>query len=281
MKKWRKLLAGLMTAVMLAAMPVAASAANDITVYVDGQKVTFDQPPVVQNGRTLVPMRAIFEALGAEIEWFGAEKRVNAFWGMNSLDLWIGSCEIQMGDGSMVTIDVPAQVINGRTLVPLRAVSQCMGAEVLWDGSTKTININRSAENYYYQNDLYGFTFDLPEGFRFMGEYDDGSGAWYAHETDPVYVAVMSEYTSGPEGKSIYALQEYYNEFADADNIVFSIICDDYSMEMMMDDGNMMEYDFIHLHQGTGTIVSITLPAELYDKYAVQFGEIHSCLAFG
>ena len=281
MKKWKKILAGLMTAVMLAAMPVAASAASDITVYVDGQKIAFDQPPVVQNGRTLVPMRAIFEALGAEIEWFGAEKRVNAFWGMNSLDLWIGSCEIQMGDGAMVTIDVPAQVVNGRTLVPLRAVSQCMGAEVKWDGATKTININREPEGFYYQNDLYGFTFDTPEGFRFMEEYSDGSGAWYAHKTDPVYVAVMSESISGPEGDSIYALHKYYHDL-DYENLIgYSMIRDDYSMEMLMNDGNMMEFSFIHLHQGTGTLVMITIPSELYDKYEPMLEEIHSCLAFG
>ena len=279
MKKWKKMLAGLMTAVMLAAMPVSASAANDITVYVDGQKVTFDQPPVVQNGRTLVPMRAIFEALGAEIEWFGAEKRVNAFWGMNSLDLWIGSCEIQMGDGSLVTIEVPAQVINGRTLVPLRAVSQCMGAEVKWDGPTKTINITRRAENYYYQNDLYGFTFDLPEGFRFMGEYDDGSGAWYAHETDPVYVSVLSEYIPSSEGDSIAALQKYLHD--EEDDVTYSMIRDDYSMELIMDYGNELDFYYVHLHNNVGTAVTVNMPWDLYEQYMDHLEEIHSCLAFG
>ena len=279
MKKWKKLLAGLMTAVMLAAMPVSASAANDITVYVDGQKVVFDQPPVVQNGRTLVPMRAIFEALGAEIEWFGAEKRVNAFWGMNSLDLWIGSCEIQMGDGSLVTIDVPAQVVNGRTLVPLRAVSQCMGAEVKWDGITKTININREPEGFYYQNDLYGFTFDTPEGFRFMEEYTDGSGAWYEHKTDPVYVSVLSEYIPGPEGSSIAALQKYFHD--EDEDVTYSMIRDDYSMELMMDYGDSLDFYYVHLHNNVGTAVAVNMPWDLYEQYMDHLEEIHSCLAFG
>ncbi|MBR5269135.1 MAG: copper amine oxidase N-terminal domain-containing protein [Anaerotignum sp.] len=279
MKKWKKLLAGLMTAVMLAAMPVSASAANDITVYVDGQKVVFDQPPVVQNGRTLVPMRAIFEALGAEIEWFGAEKRVNAFWGMNSLDLWIGSCEIQMGDGSLVTIDVPAQVVNGRTLVPLRAVSQCMGAEVKWDGITKTININREPEGFYYQNDLYGFTFDTPEGFRFMEEYTDGSGAWYEHKTDPVYVSVLSEYIPSPEGSSIAALQKYFHD--EDEDVTYSMIRDDYSMELMMDYGDSLDFYYVHLHNNVGTAVAVNMPWDLYEQYMDHLEEIHSCLAFG
>ena len=279
MKKWKKMLAGLLTAVMLAAMPVAASAANDITVYVDGQKIVFDQPPVVQNGRTLVPMRAIFEALGAEIEWYGAEKRVNAFWGMNSLDLWIGSCEIQMGDGALVTIDVPAQVVNGRTLVPLRAVSQCMGADVHWDGATKTIDITRRAENYYYLNDLYGFTFDLPEGFRFMGEYDDGSGAWYAHETDPVYVSVLSEYIPSPEGDSIAALQKYFHD--EDEDVTYSMIRDDYSMELIMDYGDSLDFYYVHLHNNVGTAVAVNMPWDLYEQYMDHLEEIHNCLAFG
>ena len=279
MKKWKKMMAGLMTAVMLAAMPVSASAANDITVYVDGQKVTFDQPPVVQNGRTLVPMRAIFEALGAEIEWFGAEKRVNAFWGMNSLDLWIGSCEIQMGDGTLVTIEVPAQVINGRTLVPLRAVSQCMGAEVKWDGATKTININREPEGFYYQNDLYGFTFDTPEGFRFMEEYTDGSGAWYQHKTDPVYVSVLSEYIPSPEGSSIAALQKYFHD--EDESVTYSMIRDDYSMELMMDYGDDLDFHYVHLHNNVGTAGTVSMPWDLYEQYMDHLEEIHSCLAFG
>ena len=279
MKKWKKLLAGMLTAVMLAAMPVAASAANDITVYVDGQELAFDQPPVVQNGRTLVPMRAIFEALGAQIEWYGGEKRVNAFWGINSLDLWIGSCEIRMGDGSLLTIDVPAQVVNGRTLVPLRAVSQCMGAEVLWDGTTKTIQINRTPKDFFYQNDLFGYTFETPEGFHYMEEYNDGSGAWYEHKTDPVYVSVAAFHT-GPEGKSIIALRDHY-QAACGDLMTYSMIRDDYSMVMMLDSGNVYEFSYVHLHGGTETKVTISIPWEFYEKYEAQLDEIHSCLAFG
>ena len=279
MKKWKKLLVGLMTAAMLSAMPMATFAANDITVYVDDQKILFDQPPVVQSGRTLVPMRAIFEALGAEIEWIGAEKRVNAFWGVNSLDLWIGSCEIQMGDGTMVTIDVPAQVVNGRTLVPLRAVSQCMGAEVKWDGATKTIHINREPEGFYYQNDLYGFTFDTPEGFRFMEEYTDGSGAWYEHKTEPIFLTVGAEYISDYEGgSSIYALQKYLHNEEDA---AYSMIRDDYSMEVMFDYGDDIDYYYVHLYDNVGTFVAVNMPWELYEENIDYLDEIHRSLAFG
>ncbi|MDO4531711.1 MAG: copper amine oxidase N-terminal domain-containing protein [Bacillota bacterium] len=280
MKKWKKRLAGQLLAGLLSALPGAAFAAEEITVYVDGQQITFDQPPVVQDGRTLVPMRAIFEALGAEIEWHGAEKRVNAFWGINSFDLWIGSCEIQMGDGSLVTIDVPARISNGRTLVPLRAVSQCMGAEVLWDGGSRTVQIYRMPRDFYYQNDLYGYTFDTPTDFYFMEEYTDGSGAWYEHKTDPVTVSVMAGNLSGEEGKSIQALLQSYQRYV-GDSMQFSMIRNDYSMEMRIEDGSRVECVSVHLHGGTETKVVVSVPSEMYPTYEGRLEEIHSCLAFG
>lgn len=280
MKKWKQFLAGSMTAILFSAPPVAASAENDIMVYVDGQKLAFDQTPVVQGGRTLVPMRAIFEALGADLEWDGAEKKVTAFWGTNSLELWIGSREIQMGDGSVLSIDVPAQVIHGRTLVPLRAVSQCMGAEVNWDGAAKTIQINRPAGMSDYQNDIYCYTFDTPKDFSFGGEYEGGTGAWYAHKTDPVYVSVISEELSGAEGEDIYALHEAYLK-AGGDNIIYTAVVDDYTIDMLWGDGNRMEFSRIHLHQGVETKVVVQVPHELYETYDPQLNTICNCLKFG
>lgn len=280
MKQWKRFLAGSVTAAMLAAMPVAASAANDITVYVDGQKLAFDQPPVVQEGRTLVPMRAIFEALGAEMEWDGAEKKVTAFWGTNSLELWIGNREIQMGDGSTLSLDVPAQVMNGRTLVPLRAVSQCMGAEVNWNGATKTVQINRPAGMTNYQNDMYLYTFDTPKDFYFGGEYEGGTGAWYAHKTDPVYVSVVAEKLSGAKSENIYALHDAYLK-AYGDHIVYTAIVDDYTMDMLWDDGNRAEFSKIHLHHGVETKVVVQVPHELYETYDPQLLDICRCLKFG
>lgn len=279
MKKWKRFLAGCMTAVMVAVMPVAAFA-SDITVFVDGQKLAFDQKPIIQDGRTLVPMRTIFEALGAEIEWYDEEKKVTAFWGTNSMELWIGSTEIQMGDGSTLTIDVPAKIVNGRTLVPLRAVSQSMGAEVIWDGETKTIQINRPAGISYYQNDIYVYTFDTPSGFSFGGEYEGGTGAWYEHKTDPVYVSVLGENLSGAEGKNIYALNDAYIESC-GDNIVYTAVLDDYSMEVLWDDGNRAEYSRIQLHQGVEIKVVVQVPHELYEKYDPLLNDICNCLVLG
>ena len=70
----------------------AAMAANTIQVFVNEEPVVFsDQSPVLENGRALVPMRAIFETMGAEIEWDAPKKTVRAFWGIDSLELTVGS----------------------------------------------------------------------------------------------------------------------------------------------------------------------------------------------
>ncbi len=277
MKK-RRFLACLMAAAMTACVPVtAAAAADEIQVFVDGQKLSFDQKPVVQNGRTLVPMRAIFEALGSEIEWNQAEKKVTAFWGINRLELSIGSCEISMGDGSVVTIDVPAQVMNGRTLVPLRAVSQCMGAEVLWDGSAKTININRpAAYNRFYQNSEYLFEYTAPEGFYVAWEPEAMDGCWLTHETDPVNIAVYGGDFSG-ELKDLF---NYYFEL-DEDALIYGDYIDEYSFGLVSYRDGLYTFEKHMLYGGTEYAICMDIPEELCEKYEPMMEDIFSGMIFG
>lgn len=92
------------------------------------------------NNRTLVPLRSIFEELGASVSWNQETKTVTAAKDNKEVWLQIGS-KITEVDGKVVTIDVPAQVKNGRTLVPLRFVSEAMGASVRWDGNNNIATI--------------------------------------------------------------------------------------------------------------------------------------------
>ena len=101
------------------------------TVKVNGRELMFDVPADVVNDRTMVPMRAIFEALGADVSWDDATQTVYADNGNVSLSLAIGEKYITV-NGDKVEIDVPAMLKNSRTLVPLRAVSQCLGCDVSW-----------------------------------------------------------------------------------------------------------------------------------------------------
>lgn len=119
---------------------------DGIKVVVNGSYLTFDQPPVIINGRTLVPLRAIFEALGAEVEWEAETKSIMAFKGDIGVLMYIDSAVMTKGEvgGAAydITLDTAPTIINGRTMVPARAVAEAFGCSVSWDSSTKTVIIN-------------------------------------------------------------------------------------------------------------------------------------------
>jgi len=85
-------------------------------VKLDGKILDFDTPPMIEEGRTLVPMRAIFEAFGAEVGWDGESQTVTATAGDKTISMQIGNAQIQV-NGETVTLDVPPQVVNDRTVV--------------------------------------------------------------------------------------------------------------------------------------------------------------------
>ena len=118
----------------------AAAAAGDIKVLVNGTAVVFDQPPVIEGGRTLVPLRAIFEALGATVDYNTSARTVTAVRGDVTVKLTIDS-DVMYRNGSPVTLDVPAKIIGGRTLVPVRAIGESFGSKVDWNGAARTVTI--------------------------------------------------------------------------------------------------------------------------------------------
>lgn len=113
------------------------------SVVLNGQTLTFDVPPVVENDRTLVPLRTIFEALGASVQWDDATQAVTATKDSTVIRLTIGGQAYK--DGLPVNLDAPAKIINDRTVVPLRFVSESLGCQVNWDESTQTITISSSS----------------------------------------------------------------------------------------------------------------------------------------
>jgi competence protein ComEC len=113
------------------------------TVVLNGNTLSFDVPPAIEDGRTLVPLRTIFEALGSQIQWDGATQTVTATKDNTEIKLTIGGQAYK--NGQPVSLDVPAKITEGRTLVPLRFVSEALGCEVSWDGSTQTITINSAS----------------------------------------------------------------------------------------------------------------------------------------
>jgi len=124
----------------LAVPAVRPASAWGVSVVLDGDKLSFDVPPVIHDGRTLVPLRGIFEALGAEVQWDGATRTVTAVRDGTTVVLTIGA-KTAHKNGAPVTLDVPAKIVSGRTLVPLRFVSESLGAGVRWVQETRTVVI--------------------------------------------------------------------------------------------------------------------------------------------
>jgi|GEM_PF-6984393 len=108
---------------------------DEIKVNLNDEYISFDQPPIM-----LVPLRAIFEAIGANVEWDGDTKTVTAVKGDTTIILQIGS-NILIKNGENISLDVPAQIVNDRTMVSARAVAESFGATVEWDESSRTVLI--------------------------------------------------------------------------------------------------------------------------------------------
>ncbi|MCH5213387.1 MAG: hypothetical protein J1G06_10270 [Oscillospiraceae bacterium] len=129
---------------MLSTSP-AALADDIIKVYVDGEQLSFDVDPIIENERTLVPMRAIFEALGAEVTWDQDTRTASAVKGKDTVDITIDS-NILYKNGTAVELDVAAKIIDERTLVPVRAISESFNADVQWEDETRSVIITNAVQ---------------------------------------------------------------------------------------------------------------------------------------
>ena len=114
--------------------------ADDITIVFNGQVMTFDQPALGMNNRTFVPVRGIFEAYGASVEWDQATLTITADLNDKHIEMTVGKNTAYVND-EKVMIDAPPVVINGRTLVPVRFVSEALDAKVGWDDASRTVSI--------------------------------------------------------------------------------------------------------------------------------------------
>ena len=115
-----------------------------IDLVIDGEKLELDVPPQLVENRTLVPLRAIFEKLGATVEWDQATQTATATKGTDVVQITIDSTTAYI-NGQAQTLDVPAMVMENRTLVPVRFVSEALQADVQWIQETQTVQITTQA----------------------------------------------------------------------------------------------------------------------------------------
>lgn len=186
----------MITFIILSVFASTVLASQPIKVFVEGKPVVFDVQPVLEGGRVLVPVRAIFEVLGAAVEWDGKTGTVYA----EKDDFYVEfSVNDQQADinGYKEDMDVPARIINKRVLVPLRFAGEAFNAVVKWDSKTFTVNIDYKKPASFglsqperigsteYDEKFYPDFFDLlPDGsFLLQGTeiaYDEVVEAYYA-----------------------------------------------------------------------------------------------------
>lgn len=133
----KKLLAAVLTVFMFMG---ANCFAKDINVTLSGEKVEFDVQPVKENDRVLVPMRAIFEKLGATVNWDEETSTAIAVKGDKVIIIQIDNSKAFVNT-EIKELDVPARLISDRTLVPIRFVSEALDCNVDWNENEQTVII--------------------------------------------------------------------------------------------------------------------------------------------
>ena len=115
--------------------------------FVNDERARLDAPPLIEEDRTILPVRFIAQAMGSQVEWDPDDRRVTIRKGDDTIELWIDSNLARVnGDFKLIDPDndsIRARIIpeTGRTMVPVRFVAETLGADVFWDEATKTISL--------------------------------------------------------------------------------------------------------------------------------------------
>ena len=135
MKRFLALLMALAVILFTLSLPISAS--DEIKVMLDGKEISFDVPPQIINGRTMVPIRAVFEALGATLEWNAATRTAKA-----TIDDYVVECTIDSKTmtacGEKIEMDVAPLIVDGRTLMPIRYAAEAFSCKVGWAEPIRT-----------------------------------------------------------------------------------------------------------------------------------------------
>ncbi|HWP96955.1 MAG TPA: stalk domain-containing protein [Syntrophomonadaceae bacterium] len=119
----------------------AAEYQSDITIALNGQILQTDVPPVIQNSRTLVPLRTVAEALKLEVNWNAQTQEIELEGNGVTIKMRIGS-NAASKNGSSISLEVPPVIFSNRTMVPVRFISEAMGCHVAWDAAARRVNIS-------------------------------------------------------------------------------------------------------------------------------------------
>lgn len=187
-------------------MGVVSAEASDIKITVDGSELATEVTPVQNNGRTLVPFRAIADSLGAQVKWDDSAKKVTCAKDGITLELTVNS-NIMLKNGMAIQLDTTPVILQGRVLVPVRAISEGFGARVSWYGVERLVVIRTDLEN----------TVQSEEGAKIQVTIENESNTVKDKRGNTVFVSslekpVVSGTNADKINESIEANLKYYFE---------------------------------------------------------------------
>jgi len=262
MRKIMKLSAAMLVLVFILGLGVFSPAivhADEIGVTINGTAVVFDgQGPTIMDGRTLVPVRGVFEQLGFEVSWDQDRQAATLTSDDYIVEIFVGRLFFRLyevgapleSDGQTWQLDVPAQIINGRTMLPIRTVLEAVGYYVDWDNGSRTVLVASEPFEPVETGDLEGYNpiahwynwLDIPFSawqsmFTLVNEGNAmgvdwfyvtgfntsfGFDAYTSHENSPVIFITSIQMFLGTPSTSVAELREI---FADDE---LELIFDDY-----------------------------------------------------
>ncbi len=203
-----------MTLLLFTALPVFA--VPPITVSLDFSDIAFDQEPIIENDRTLVPLRAIFEAMGAKVQWDENTQTVTSSLTGTTVIMTVGNNSMLV-NGFTKQLDVPPKLVGGRTMVPARAVAESFGGTVSWNADLRKVTIRSGAfhkkiekqKTFSLEKELEkdgvklpsAFTISYFEEYEMMENLTDGTDVLLSH-TDPnghVSLNIQSDVYNGTD----------------------------------------------------------------------------------
>ena len=190
---------------VLALMCWLPSFADDaIRIEIDGKPLTLEVAPQIENGRTLVPFKAIFEALGLKIDWVAQQRIATAYNADMNVSVKIDAAYGNI-NGELIGLEAPGKIVDGRTLVPLKFISEAFGSEVAWDPDARLVSIKSGFKPYVYTEALP--TVDSVEKLKLILEYA-GKYSQYIYPIREDLMAPMPVDKGDTNGESPAALPE-------------------------------------------------------------------------
>ena len=183
----KKKIAILLSCVCIA-FPALTYAQSNIQVKLDGSYVKFSgQEPTVINNRTMVPLREIFENLGYSIEWDANTKTATLNKDNKSISIQTGADSFSV-NGVGKELDVPAQILNGSLMLPLRAIGEAAGLSVVWDSNSKTVIMTNIAEvnnvSTDSKEDIKKYLDGYSQIVKYMASFDELASNMYMITSD-------------------------------------------------------------------------------------------------